>query len=136
MIKKRNNIRFGNKIYIVENIDDDNYLLRESETNRINWVSKNIVHKAFEKMTFKSLLTENASSRRYFFENKYLTVQVNPCKEGSIVSILTENTHWAKYYDCNTSKALYNFNKYFNYTNELTPYKLTKQGFKQLKGSN
>ena len=136
MIKKKNNIRIGGNIYIIENFNDDEYLLRDIENKTINWVSKSDFRKALEKMTFKSVLTENVDAKKYFFKNKYLTVQVNPYENGSIISVLTENAHWAKYYNHNTSRSLYEFNKFFNYTNELTPFRLNKYGFKKLKGSN
>lgn len=136
MIKKRNNIRFGNEIYIIENFNDTHYLLRNPNTKMINWVPKSLFKSGLKKMNFKSTLNENVNERRFQFNNKYLTVQVNPYKNGSIISILTEDKHWAKYYNYNTSRALYEFNKFFNYYNELTPYKLNKHGFKILKGSN
>jgi hypothetical protein len=56
MIKKRNNIRIGGNIYIVENFNDDEYLLRDIENKTINWVSKSLLHKSLEKLTFKSAL--------------------------------------------------------------------------------
>ena len=87
-------------------------------------------------MTFKSALNESIGEKRYFFKNNHLTVQINPINKGSVISVLTENAHWAKHYDYTPSRTLYEFNKFFNYVNELTPYKLTKYGFKKLKGSN
>lgn len=136
MIKKKNNIRFGNKIYVIENFTDSEYLLRDIESKRVNWVSKTAFNKSIEKMTFKSVLNESVGQKRYIFNNKYLTVQINPCEKGSIISILSEGNHYAKHYNYDTSRTLYEFNKFFNYYNELTPYKLTKYGFKNLKGSN
>ena len=110
--------------------------MRNIETGVINWIPKDLIHKNLEKLKFKSTLMENVGNRRYHFNNKYLTVQINPYKEGSIISVLTENAHYAKYYKHNPSRALYEFNKFFKFTNELTPYKLNKHGFKNLKGSN
>jgi hypothetical protein len=136
MIKKKNNIRIGGNIYIVENFNDDEYLLRDIENKTINWVSKSLLHKSLEKLTFKSALNESIGEKRYFFKNNHLTVQINPINKGSVISVLTENAHWAKHYDYTPSRTLYEFNKFFNYVNELTPYKLTKYGFKKLKGSN
>ena len=136
MIKKRNNIRFGNRIYMIENFNDTEYLLRDIESNRINWVSKTSFNKSIQKMVFKSVLNESFGDKVYYFKNKYLTVQINPHSKGSIISILSEGNHYAKHYNYNTSRTLYEFNKFFNYYNELTPYKLNKYGFKKLKGSN
>ena len=40
MIKKGNNIRFGNTIFIVENINGEDFLLKNKTTNVLNWVKK------------------------------------------------------------------------------------------------
>ena len=99
-------------------------------------MSKSLIHKSIKKLTFKSTFIIKKKKKRYFFKNNHLNVQINPINKGSIISILTENAHWAKHYDYTPSRTLYEFNKFFKYVNELTPYKLTKYGFKKLKGSN
>ena len=60
MVKKGNTIRFGNKIFVIENFDSDNFLLKDKETNVINWVSKKEVKENLEPINFySSILLES-----------------------------------------------------------------------------
>ena len=62
MIKKGNNIRFGDTIFVVENFDNDSYLLSNTSTKEINWISKKDLIENLEPITFKSqLLTESSN---------------------------------------------------------------------------
>lgn len=133
MIKIGNHIRFGKYVVIVENINDDKYLLREPVSGIVNWVSKNILMKSIVPMTFKNQLFE--SNNQYINVYECLTndikVSIKPYENGSKISIIEEGREYFKFMPYNTSRTKYEFNKYFNYINELTPYKLEKYGFQK-----
>ena len=133
MIKIGNHIRFGKYVVIVENINDDKYLLREPVSGIVNWVSKNILMKSIVPMTFKNQLFE--SNNQYINVYECLTndikVSIKPYENGSKISIIEEGREYFKLMPYNTSRTKYEFNKYFNYINELTPYKLEKYGFQK-----
>lgn len=132
MIKKGNNIRFGNKIFVVEGIDNDSFLLRNKESNVINWVSKKSFFNNLEKMNFKyDSLNESLGQKPLVFKNDYLIVELIEEGNNTKVTITTDEELYEKYYQCSKSKALYEFNKYFTHSNQLTPYKLAKTGFKK-----
>ena len=133
MIKIGNHIRFGKYVVIVENINDDKYLLREPVSGIVNWVSKNILMKSIVPITFKNQLFE--SNNQYINVYECLTndikVSIKPYENGSKISIIEEGREYFKFMPYNTSRTKYEFNKYFNYINELTPYKLEKYGFQK-----
>lgn len=132
MIKKGNNIRFGDTIFVVENFDDDSYLLSNTSTKEINWVSKKDLIENLEPITFKSQpLTESSNVlKKTYFKNNYLKIIVLENKNHhSKINIITESEIFSKQYPYSTNRAIYEFNKFFNFTNELTPLKLKKYGF-------
>lgn len=132
MIKKGNNIRFGDTIFVVENFDNDSYLLSNTSTKEINWVSKKDLIENLEPITFKSqLLTESSNVlKKTYFKNNYLKIIVLENKNHhSKINIITESEIFSKQYPYSTNRAIYEFNKFFNFTNELTPIKLKKYGF-------
>lgn len=135
MIKKGNNIRFGNAIFVVENIDENYYLLKNTKTNVINWVSKKQILENLEKinLTYKNILTESKKNEKMLsFKNDYLTIKViEEGKEHSEINIITESEIYSKCYPYSGKRAVYEFEKFFKYTNELTPFKLCKVGFKK-----
>lgn len=133
MIKIGNHIRFGKYVVIVENINDDKYLLREPVSGIVNWVSKNILMKSIVPMTFKNQLFESNNQYTNVYEclTNDVKVSIKPYENGSKISIIEEGREYFKFMPYNTSRTKYEFNKYFNYINELTPYKLEKYGFQK-----
>lgn len=133
MIKIGNHIRFGKYVVIVENINDGKYLLREPVSGIVNWVSKNILMKSIVPMTFKNQLFESNNQYTNVYEclTNDIKVSIKPYENGSKISIIEEGHEYFKFMPYNTSRTKYEFNKYFNYINELTPYKLEKYGFQK-----
>ena len=131
MIKKGNNIRFGSAIFVVEGIDDNHFLLKNKETKVINWVTKKAFMENIEKMNFQYILNESTNNKLLSFENDYVKVNLNEQNGSTEISVITESGTYSKTYNHSKSRALYEFNKYFNYYNELTDAKLTKYGFKK-----
>lgn len=132
MVKKGNNIRFGDKIFVVEGIDEENFLLRNIESNVVNWVSKKSFFKNIEPMVFKyDTLNESLNQKPLSFKNDYLTIDFIESNNGTDVTINTGTEIYENRYAYSKKRALYEFNKYFKYSNQLTPYKLVKHGFKK-----
>lgn len=133
MIKINNHIRFGHNIYTVDSINNDQYLLKEQKSGIISWVPKEDLLNSLEKLSFQSFLKEGQTDDNYLFKNDYLTVSINPCEEGSRITVLTESSSYSKDYKRSTRLTLDDFRYNFKYYNELTPHKLLKNGFKVTK---
>ena len=131
MIKKGNNIRFGNATFVVEGIDDNHFLIKNKETKVINWVTKKAFFENIEKMNFNSILNESTNSKILSFKNDYVTVNLYEQDDLTEVKVITESGIYNKNYEYSKKRALYEFNKHFNYYNELTEAKLLKYGFKK-----
>lgn len=123
MIKKKHQLRFGKELYIVENMDKDNYLLRNLTTNDIEWVSKKNISEALEKITF------NQSSMEYSSQNDFIKISLLENGDSTTIDINDGTNHYYKSYKNGKTKVLEQFTKKFNYFNELTPQKLLNNGF-------
>lgn len=131
MIKKGNNIRFGNAIFIVEGIDDTHFLLKNKETKVINWVSKKAFFENIEKMNFNYILNESTNNKILSYNNGYVSVNLYEENNTTKINVITESGTYNKTINYPKKRALYEFNKHFNYYNELTEYRLLKYGFKK-----
>ena len=133
MIKKGNNIRFGNTIFIVENVDGDDFLLKNKNNNILNWVKKEDILKNLNKINFSyNIIAESKSTNsKLSYKDDYITILVEEKNNGTEINILTESGVYSKIYPYQKKRAIYEFEKYFKYVNELTPYKLCKVGFKK-----
>lgn len=129
MVKKGNTIRFGNKIFVIENFDSDNFLLKDKETNIINWVSKKEVKENLEPINFSSSILLESNCRKSSFNNNYITINLYENNNSSTFEIIDGKNIYTKTYEYNKNRAIYEFNKFFKYTNELTPFRLKKYGF-------
>lgn len=131
MIKNGNNIRFGNKIFIVESHTDNEYLLKDKESNLLHWITKKDLIENLEKINFSYNILNESKSSKLSYKNEYLTIVIEEHDIGSEINILTESEIYSKIYPYSKKRAIYEFEKYFKYTNELTPYKLCNTGFKK-----
>lgn len=123
MIKKKHQLRFGKELYIVENMDKDNYLLRNLTTNDIEWVSKKNISEALEKITFNQSLMEYSS------QNDFIKISLLENGDSTTIDVNDGINHYYKSYKNGKTKVLEQFTKKFNYFNELTPQKLLNNGF-------
>lgn len=130
MIKIGNHIRFGKHILVVEGIDSNHYLLKDLDSKVINWVKKSTLKESITPIIFSNILSESSNSS-YFYKDDSLSILIEPFSNGSRISIIEEGFQYTKDYPYNISRTKYEFNKFFNYVNELTPYKLKKYGFQK-----
>lgn len=123
MIKKNNQIRIGNNIFIVENVDNNNYLLKNIKTNTVDWISHNQLLNSLIKLSFTN------NDNQYYYNNDNLSITLTENNSQTIIDIDDNGNHFYKIYDNGKSRVLENFSKKFKYLNEITPSKLLKNGF-------
>lgn len=131
MIKKGNNIRFGNTIFIVENINGEDFLLKNKTTNVLNWVKKSDILENIKKINFSyNMITESKLEKsKLSYKDDYITIIIEEKNNESEINIITESEIYSKSYPYSKNRTIYEFEKHFKYVNELTPYKLCKVGF-------
>ena len=123
MIKKNNQIRIGNNLFIVENVDNNNYLLKNIKTNTVDWISHNQLLNSLVKLSFTN------NDNQYYYNNDNLSITLTENNSQTIIDIDDNGNHFYKIYDNGKSRVLENFSKKFKYLNEITPSKLLKNGF-------
>ena len=123
MIKKNNQIRIGKDLFIVENVDNNNYLLKNIQSNEINWISHKQLINSLEKLNF------NKSNNQYYYKNNNLSIILSENNSYTTIDINDNGNHYYKMYNNGKSRVLENFSQKFTYLNEITPNKLLKNGF-------
>jgi hypothetical protein len=123
MIKKKNQIRFGKDLYIVENVNDSSYLLKNLQTKEINWVKHDHLIKSLEPIVYSKSLNEYSS------KNAFVNISLKENDEHTIIDINDGVKHYYKVCNNGKTKALESFSKDFKYFNQITPKKLLLKGF-------
>ena len=118
MFKKNQQIRLNNTLYLIENIDGDNYLLKDLKNKTVNWYSKPMIKKSLSQIVANKPL-------------KYNDLSVSLLENGfhTTIDIYDGLNHYSKNVNECTSNALSTFAKKFKYFNNLTPKTLLKEGF-------
>lgn len=118
MFKKNQQIRLNNTLYLIENIDGANYLLKDLKNKTVNWYSKPMIKKSLSQIVANKPL-------------KYNDLSVSLLENGfhTTIDIYDGLNHYSKNVNECTSNALSTFAKKFKYFNNLTPKTLLKEGF-------
>lgn len=118
MFKKNQQIRLNNTLYLIENIDGDNYLLKNLKNKTISWYSKPMIKKSLSQIVANKPL-------------KYNDLTVSLLENGfhTTIDIYDKVNHYSKIVNESISNALSSFAKKFKYFNNLTPKTLLKEGF-------